>query len=583
MLTFGLGSLLAVLTGFNPWLSDLQNPGKYFKGTLLRFVIFGPAWWAVMYFAMPSLTGPLWGLTWPLIMALAVNLIVSGVARNVRNEYGEEIKLPWGGIISWTALVILCSGIGLMSTSCLQSKTMARMIGEVQTNEWKEDLRPINTSHIIQVSLEQADWKGRQILGEGGAKLGSKFHPAGYTIQRVKDRLVYISPLDYNGFQHWSAGEVPSGYVMIDAQDPEATGHLVTSAGESSLAMRYMPLAYFGEDLHRHIYHSGYSRYNIADTVFEVDDELRPYWVIALSRPQALYACQKILGSLIVDPQSGRIDEYIGEGWELKLPAWVDRVHPANLTVDYINWWGKWSQGFWNGFWYKTGTVKATDSAGYALNMVWGSDNQPYWFSGITSTSSSDSSLVSYMMVNTITGRAVEYKAAGPDEGGVLKAVNNRVSYRNLHGANPVLYNLYGTRAWAVPLNGQNHTYQGMALVKQENSNDVAEGATLAEALTKFQQLLTSGGSAVPTADANMREVEFIVSRVQQVTESGSSLFFIFGDEVDLIFTANRTVSSKVPLTQVGDKVSVTYLDTGDPVVPVKEFDNAAIKLRERK
>lgn len=157
--------------------------------------------------------------------------------------------------------------------------------------------------------------------------------------------------------------------------------------------------------------------------------------------------------------------------------------------------------------------------------------------------------------------------------------MDNKVSYRKLHGSSPVLYNIYGTMTSIVPLLGESHTFQGVAFVDVANMQ-LATGDDQLSAFRAYQQLLTTSGQELtPEKDNNIREVSGVVDRFAGEVRDNATIYYLHLRDVPHVFTASGDVSPKLPLTEVGDKVNMTYLSSSESVIPVIKFDNAGISL----
>ena len=53
-----------------------------------------------------------------------------------------------------------------------------------------------------------------------------------------------------------------------------------------------------------------------------------------------------------------------------------------------------------------------------------------------------------------------------------------------------------------------------------------------------------------------------------------------FADVPDRVFTATSNISPEIVITQPGDKISITFLETREPLVPVEIFDNEEFSIR---
>ena len=154
-----MAAFFSAVAGFNPDFALLRSDAKqYFLGWLIRWVIAFVLSTLVFYFGMPTFVGPFWGMTGMLVTFWVAN---GGITWAI--SYNRSGEFPAGNWIV-VAFLGLASILGIGSTGCVQSSKMRSMIGEVESREWNEDFKPIDLRHMIQVSLEQAEWRGRQIL-----------------------------------------------------------------------------------------------------------------------------------------------------------------------------------------------------------------------------------------------------------------------------------------------------------------------------------------------------------------------------------------------------------------------------------
>jgi hypothetical protein len=63
------------------------------------------------------------------------------------------------------------------------------------------------------------------------------------------------------------------------------------------------------------------------------------------------------------------------------------------------------------------------------------------------------------------------------------------------------------------------------------------------------------------------------------VQQGGNTIYYIQVAGQKVIFTANLSLSPKLPLVQPGDTVVVSFLGTGNTVVNLTSFDDTTINL----
>ena len=210
--------------------------------------------------------------------------------------------------------------------------------------------------------------------------------------------------------------------------------------------MRYMPVAYFGDDLERYVRAHGYLGRGLTNFNFEVDENDKPWWVITVFTPTIVWNGEKTDGILLVDPVSGSIDFYaLGQ-----IPEWVDRVIPAEYIKSYLAFNGEYASGWWRSWWGTPNITKPEEPV-----LIYGSEGKSEFVTGMTSHNNNDDSLVALVYTDSRTGKPVRYKVSGgATDTAVIRAVNSNanVQFRHLHATVPQVYNVYGNMTCVVVL-----------------------------------------------------------------------------------------------------------------------------------
>lgn len=518
----------------------------------------------IFYLAVPSLVWPWWGLAG---VAVLILWIISAAAHCVI-EGGPRHTL-------WLPAALL----GAMSCSCIQgcplvaANRYAALLGTVEERTWTQDVQPKDPKHIRMASRENAIRLAKQALGQEGA-IGSQFEilESSITPQFVDGKFCLIVPIDFSGWLTWRSTRKVPGYIHVDGEDPQAPAKFVKLAEDQQFA--YSPGAFWGYNLVRHLWNMGYRHVAFASYLLEIDDNHKPWWVITVYEPTIFASGEKMLGTVLLDPSNGEQTFYpTGE-----IPHWVDVALPPSFAENYVDWHGLYDGGWWNSW-----TSRKNVTVGETPLLVYGSDNEPYYAVGVTSTSEADTSLVGLYYIHTRTGKATFYKARGSTESAILGAVdkNERVQFRHLHGTVPQIYNIYGTMACVVPLLNDSHLFQGVAIVNVENVQMMGVGDDQFEALRAYQKVLpVSGHQIAPELAHALQRVEGRVDRVVVLPQSGDPTFYLHLEGVPHVFTGGVSLSpEKPPLTQVGDQVSIEYYNSGEAIEPMHAFDNLSLPL----
>jgi hypothetical protein len=506
--------------------------------------------------------------------ALLINFVVSTVLDMYDTER-DGARPSWGllfcGVMGLIFIVRVCSG-----WTAFRAGDYANLIGKVETRNWTQDMQPSDPRHMRIVPYELACWMADKQLGEAPGTLGSQFCIAKdhLTLQKVKGELWYVAPLDYDGFPVWTSVDCAPGYVMVHAEDQNHPVQLVTGC-----KFLYTPGAFFRYNLERHIWQNGYFFKGLIDYSFEIDDEGKPWWVVTVFEPTVSFWGCKITGVVIVDPENGEMTFHAKD----KVPAWVDRAIPQEFAADYIHNWGMLSGGWLNSWWSCKDLRMPSPFRGQkdAVWIIYGTDGEPYWFTGITSANAKDQALVGMMCIHSRTGEARFYRASGMNEDAVATAVENAVKYKLLSAATPIPQNIYGTMTWVLPLLGQSHTFQGVALVKADTLQ-AAIGADQHEALTEYQKIINQSGQQIaPSTDHQREEFSGKVLRIEKDVRKGESAYYLYMEGKGFIFIGASELSPTLPITREGDEVKVRYIDTKESKVPMLSFENLSVKVRK--
>lgn len=526
-------------------------------GLLMQFFV-----WLIQ----PSPAWPLFGF--PGVMTVILLIISIGIVTLREEKLSRLAWIPAAGLI-------LLIGTWVSGWHIFSAGTYASLIGPMETRDWTQDVQPKDPHHMAMITPDNALYLAQKTLGQQGA-IGSQFtiNADAITLQRVHDKLVYVIPLDFAGFTTWtsSPGGVPA-YVTINAEDPESQPELVKLADGNG--MIYTPGAQFWNQLQRHMREQG-NFDGFSDPMFELDDAGQPWWITTAYKPTIGWSGEQITSVLVTNPHDGTTASYAVD----KVPAWVDRVMPRDLTRSYIDWWGDLSGGWWNSFWNKSNLTKPEDNG---TVLIYDAEGQAAWVTDVTSRSSNDDSLVGIIYTDVRTGRSVFYQVGG---GGTMNAIlaavnkNQDVQYKHLTGDYVQIYNIDGVMAAVVPLLNGNSAFQGVAIAEVKNPQDVAVGTTQFEALAKFKSILARHGQQISVENAaNAKALEGQLERIHQDLNTTGGLYYFTVAGTPHIFTASSQDYPKLAVAEKGDSVTLEYLDSGESILPITKFDDTSVAV----
>jgi hypothetical protein len=448
-------------------------------------------------------------------------------------------------------------------------------------------LPPTDPNNIVLVSQDVAAYKGQQILGGNGQNLGSSYSidPSTYTLQSIQHHLYYVAPLEYNNIFVNLANSSTPGFVIVDAENPQADPQLCTNTSHSSLcptngaSLAYLPGALLNQDLLRHVYQSGYTYGNLVDPTLELDDTFHPYWTISLMVPSRGYTGDVLSQVLIVDAHTGDIVKYL----PANVPNWVDRVMPDSTVTQYLQWWGLYNAAPW---FDPSGAGQQMPAS--SPQLLYNNIDHPVWLVPMTSSSSNDNSSTGVFLFDTHDNHATFYPLAGL---GIGSNVDNTIQSTHLnirdYSVDSVqLYEIYNTPTWVaifVQSTDSGSIFQAVGIVDASslNGSNVQFETTLPAALQDYQQWLLQQGNSPGSTPTSGKTVTVTgkILRISSVEEGTNTIYYMEIEGQNLIFQADLTLSPKLPLVEPGDIVTGTYLNTGSKTVSFQTFDDLTLNL----
>ena len=360
-----------------------------------------------------------------------------------------------------------------------------------------------DVAHVRVVPQEAAVFAGNKVVGQ----LGAYYRVGDFNVQVARGKLVWVAPLEFQGFIQWLSRRTSPGVIVVSAENPDEQPELRERA-----PMRYIPSALFNENLYRHVYMT-YGTEQILETTLQLDDAGNPQYLCTLGRPTIGWTGTKVTAVAIVDPATGAMRR-VDRADFASLPAWVSRVYPADLALAYNEWFGEFVHGLWNYLLVKRDVhVPARDEV---FGLLAGS--RFVWFVDHTSPAS-DQSMTGFTYMDTVTGAMTYYTSSGGEfnSRGAEDAVasNPIVRQGKLIPTQPLLYNAFGQNTWVVPLVAETGKYQTVALVQAKNGHVVVGSSSnpspQRDAFAQYAAFL--GGSALPGA-AGEQEAAGTIDRV---------------------------------------------------------------------
>ncbi|MFS0576085.1 hypothetical protein AB1K83_10635 [Sporosarcina sp. 179-K 3D1 HS] len=392
-------------------------------------------------------------------------------------------------------------------------------------------------------------------------------------IQKVNDEFVYIAPVEFSGFFKWLNGKTTPGYFTMSATDSADNPKFIKSE------MKYTPSSYFHHQVERHM------RMAFPDLIFygevqlEIDDEGKPHYFRSYGNFITARNGFDVKGIVMVDPMTGATTKF---GLS-DVPGFIDgAVSPEAVSLQN-SYFGKYVHGFWNSVVGKK-DVKLPSDEGTEANVspIFDETGHMYYFTDFTSPKEGVDSMLGYALTDGRTGEATYYtgnlEESYMDSQGALQIIEKKFIEKKWTGEMPVLYNFYGEASWLTPVLDSNGFLQNYFIVSAANPEISVYGNSPNEALRLYKTALQRGGSTVDgSSDAEEAKAAITVKRVFKERVGDFTLVSILADD-GRNFIISTEVAPLAVYVQEGDRLVLTYLETGELFLPVKDLTNTTIE-----
>ena len=533
--------------------------------------------WAavVFYFTLPAInihSPGFWGYVISILIIYGISNFVScGISsifgrerktmfyRGIGNYKSVTIPFLLGGGLFVLMLLIL-----LIGSPVFHAKRYADIL-KVEELDFAEDLsESLSTSSIALMDTDSARMLGDREIGSL-SELVSQFNVSqNYTQIDYAGNPKKVSALDYEGFFKWLNNRdkgIP-GYVSVDPVTMDA------DYTELEKGMIYVPSAFFGEDLMRHIRFS-YPTAILDHLHFEVDEEGNPYYIVSVREYTiGLFGGETIGGIIIINPVTGEMEKCDVED----IPVWVDKVFDGDLLCEQYKWHGELANGYFNTLFAKKGCKTITRNSamsqedGDEENNVYvdygyiAKDGDIWVYTGVTSLNS-DASNIGFVLMNQRTGKAHYYNVSGADETSAMKAAEGEVQEKGYVASFPSLINVEGTPTYIMVLKDASGLVKLFAAVDVEQYNIVATGSTQAECFEKYRKLLglesseESGDGEEGTQNQEQPEtttIEIVIRKLMYADVNGNTYAYL-GTEDEKIYKVKFDGNEKLMYVKEGD------------------------------
>lgn len=392
-------------------------------------------------------------------------------------------------------------------------------------------------------------------------------------IQKVKDQFVYIAPVEFSGFFKWFNGKTTPGYFTMSATDSSDNPKFIKTE------MAYTPSSFFHKEVERHMRMKMPNLIYYGDVQLEIDDDGKPHYIRSFGNFISARNGFDVQGIVVVNPETGDVKKYALKD----IPAFIDgAVSPEAVSLQN-SYFGNYVHGFWNSVVGKK-DVKLPSDEGTEANVspIFDANGHMYYFTDFTSPKEGVDSMLGYALTDGRTGEATYYtgnlEESYMDSQGALQIIEKKFIEKKWSGEMPVLYNFYGAASWLTPVLDSNGFLQNYFIVSAANPEISVFGNTPNEALKLYKTALQRGGSTVDgSSSAEEATAAVTVVRVFKERVGDFTLVSILTNDGRNFLVSSETEPLAIYIEE-GDKLALTYLETGELFLPVKEVTNVTIK-----
>ena len=507
------------------------------------------------YFKNPTLAFDFAGIYAALLVAAIPAVALSGR------------KLPAAALVF--VAVVFGAVVFLTSAPILHANAYYKMLGKEVPANFHDALPPIDIDQAPLVSQDMALQAMQKRLSEI-ASLGSQVAVGTPVKQLVRDKLVWVAFLEHSGFFKWFSDGATPGYLVVSAHDP-ADVKLVMELGGKPLRLRYLQSGYFGDYVERHAYLSGQSTIGLTDFEPEIDDDGVPYYVGTVYEHRVGFSGSESTGIITVNAVSGEVKRY-QLGTE---PAWVDRIQAEEFILEQMQDRGEYVHGYIN--LNNEGRLRVDG----VLDLVYGSDQRPYWVGGMTSKGKNNG-LSGFYFVDSRTKTVRWFKVPSVSQATAAHAVENVNPEKHYTATNPLPFLVNGAPTYVMALRDVQGVSRAFGMVDMRNNQVIGVADTLNATLRSYQsKRSTNRVDAEIGTESREVTLKGAVVRIASEFRNSQTMYYITlatDDKIlGTIFTGSSDLSEELVLTKPGDKVELSYSDSNTRVVGMSKFHNTDI------
>lgn len=442
-------------------------------------------------------------------------------------------------------LILLIFVINFVCSPLFNAKKYSNRIIVDDTHEFKEDVAPVDFSQIPLLDKASSQKLGDRKMGQATDWVSQFYVSDLYTQINYNDSIVRVTPIEYASIIKYftNMDEGVKGYISVNSVNGEA--NLV----KLDKGMKYLPSAYFFEDLNRKLRFS-YPTEIFDEPSFEVDNNGNPYWIIPTVKYTAIGLKKEIDGLIILNAVTGENKKY-----EINnVPSWVDHVYSADLIIEQLNNWGEYSGGFINSVFGQKNVVNTTEGYNYLVM-----NDDVYLYTGITSVSSDESNL-GFVLVNMRTKETKYYYVPGAEEYSAMASAEGLVQEKKYEASFPLLINLNNKPTYLLSLKDNAGLVKMYAFVDVEDYQKVVvSDASLGIEAAAIKYL---GDGTINEDESELIEKTIVIKNVETAVIDGNTNYYFLDSENKMYSASIKVGHNILPFIKRDDKLKIKYYES---------------------
>lgn len=500
-----------------------------------------------------------WSSLW--IIFLVVTLLGSGIASQVSKGSEQKIK----GVFLCLALLVGAYMLSAPLFNANKKFELVEMDQQTEIEAFDETKTPAS------VPPKFARNKMKKAFGQ--VSNTSYYELGNLQIQKVNGEYVYIAPVEFSSLFKWWNGKTIPGYFKMSATNASDNPKFI------KVEMAYTPSSYLHKNVVRHMRMNAPNLIFYGDVQLEIDEDGKPFYIRSYGNFVTARNGFEVEGIVAVDATNGALKQYALED----IPGFIDGAVAPEAVSLQNSYFGKYIHGFWNSVFGKR-DVKIPSDEGTVANVspIFDENGDMYYFTDFTSPKEGVDSMLGYALTNGRTGKATYYtgdlEESYMDSQGALQIIEKKFIEKKWSGEMPVLYNFYEQASWLTPVLDSNGFLQNYFIVSAANPEIAVYGNTPNEALKLYKTALQRQGSTVDgSSKAEEKKTEIVVERVYKEALEDATIVSVLAKDGRNFLISSEAMPLAVYI-QEGDELALTYAETGELFLPVKEFVNRSVE-----